>query len=59
MKILTNTFKLTHRNEQNTSKTSQLSREEFHIPHAQSLHDFLSMTTQINGFPKKRKFKKS
>jgi hypothetical protein len=34
---LTNTFKLTHRNEQNTNETSYLSGEEIHIRHALSV----------------------
>jgi hypothetical protein len=31
---LTNTFKLTHRNEQNTNETPYLGMEKFHTPHA-------------------------
>jgi hypothetical protein len=38
---LTNTFKLTHRNEQNTSKTSYSSGKEFHTPPALSLPNFI------------------
>ncbi len=34
---LTNTFKLIHRIEQNTNRTSYLDEEEFHAPHALSL----------------------
>jgi hypothetical protein len=34
---LTNTFKLTHRNEQNTNKISYLGVEGFHTPQAVSL----------------------
>ncbi len=37
---LTNTFKLVHRNKQNTSETSYLGMEEFHTPHALSLYIF-------------------
>jgi hypothetical protein len=37
MKTLTNTFKLIHRNVQNTSKTSCLRVEESHTPHESSL----------------------
>jgi hypothetical protein len=42
-KNLTNTYKLTHRNEQIRSKTTYLDVEEFHTPHALSLCIFLSM----------------
>jgi hypothetical protein len=40
MKNLTNTFKLTHRSEQNRSKNSYLEVEEFHTLHALSLQIF-------------------
>jgi hypothetical protein len=40
MKKFTNTLKLTHRIEQNTSKISYLDEEEFHTPHAHSLQIF-------------------
>jgi hypothetical protein len=40
-KKLTNTFKLLHRNEQNTHKTSYLGVEEFHTPQALSLSIFI------------------
>jgi hypothetical protein len=39
-KNLTNTSKLPHRNEQNTSKISKFWREKFHTPHALSLYIF-------------------
>jgi hypothetical protein len=41
LKTFTNTFKLTHRNEQNTSKIWYLNGKEFHAPHALSLHIFI------------------
>jgi hypothetical protein len=45
MKKLTNTFKPTHRNEQNTNKTSRLHMDEFHALYELSLYYifFLSM----------------
>jgi hypothetical protein len=39
--MLTNTFKLVHKNEQNTNETSDLVLEEFHSLHALSLHIFI------------------
>ncbi len=39
-KNLTNTFKLIHRNEQNTQEISYLQVEEFHTLHALSLYIF-------------------
>jgi hypothetical protein len=37
MKKVTNTFKLRHKNEQNTNKNSCLEEEEFHTPPSLSL----------------------
>jgi hypothetical protein len=41
MKKLTNTFKLTHKNEQNTKETSYLDGKWFHTPHASSLYNLI------------------
>ncbi len=38
MKLLTNTYKLIYRNEQNTNETSCLEVEGFHTQHVLSLH---------------------
>jgi hypothetical protein len=47
MKKLTNTFKLTHRNEQNTRETLWLNVEEFYTPHAPSLYFFSMVISKI------------
>jgi hypothetical protein len=74
LKKLTNTYKLRHRNEQNTKKISYLDMEEFHTPHAPSLYifiyDFANKAKAIEAFdkiklerapknPQKIKFQKS
>jgi hypothetical protein len=50
--MLTNTLKVTHRNEQNTSQILYLVGEEFHTPHALSLfifHQWIDYSSQKIG----------
>jgi hypothetical protein len=45
LKKLTNTYKLIHRNKENTNKTSYLGVEEFHTTHALSF--FISIYAMV------------